>query len=61
MLGIIVQSGEMDITDDVVIRNGEHYGAIAVSKLRDYDEVSITVTYTTVEGVVHTAVCILQS
>ena len=60
-LQVTVRSGTTDITNAVVLRNGIHYGAMDIQKLRAYENVSVAATYTTAEGVAHTAVCTIQN
>ena len=62
-LKFVVRSAATDITGKtgVVISSGEKYGAVSVAALRDYENVSVTLTYTTAEGEAHTAVCYVQS
>ena len=51
--------GKNDVTkkSDFTIDSGEHYGAIRVSELRNYENMTIELTYTMADGVAHTAVC----
>ena len=56
-LSFVVQSGKTDITDEVAIQSGKHYGAVSISKLHEYENVLITITYTTAEGEVYTVAC----
>ena len=62
-LKFVVRSAATAITGKtgVVISSGEKYGAVSVAALRDYENVSVTLTYTTAKGEVHTAVCYVQS
>ena len=58
-LELTIRSGESDITahDGLLITTGQRYGSICVSELRNYNNVSIEITYNTVNGKKHTAVC----
>ena len=58
-LEVVIRSGKDDITnhDGLLIADGLRYGAICVSKLRNYNNASIEITYKTANGKKHTAVC----
>ena len=58
-LKFTIKSGANDITakNGLVITSGEQYGAVNVQKLRDFEDVSIEITYTTAKGNTHTVVC----
>lgn len=51
-LSIKIMSGSTDITDqaDLINASGENYGSVNVKKLKTYENVTITVTYTPVSG-----------
>lgn len=49
-LSIKIMSGENDVTSDVINTSGASYGCVDINKLKNYDNVVITVTYTTVSG-----------
>ncbi len=54
-LTITVKSGENDVTEQVIIGDGAHKGALDTAKLIELSSVTITVTYTTVaDGTVNT-------
>ena len=54
-----ILSGQEDISDreGLILASGQHYGAVSVDGLKDFEDVSITVTYTTAEGTAHSVVC----
>ena len=58
-LKVTVRSGTTDITnrEGIMIGSGDHYGCVSVSALRSYQNVTLTLTYTTTDGTVHTAIC----
>ena len=61
-LQFTVRSANTDITDreGVVIAGDQKYGAVSTAVLRNYQNVSVVLTYTTTDGAVHTAVCYVQ-
>ncbi|MBQ6685288.1 MAG: hypothetical protein IJM99_04170, partial [Firmicutes bacterium] len=58
-LSYVIRSGERDITDreGLVESSGQLYGSINTDRLRDFNDVSIEVTYTTQEGKTYSAIC----
>jgi len=49
-LKITVKSGDQDITSEVLLTSGAHYYNLGIVALRRYENVTITVTYTPVNG-----------
>ena len=51
--------GKNDVTQRTgfVVHTGDRYGSVNVAELRKYENVSIELTYTTVDGIAHTALC----
>jgi len=58
-LKFVVRSGTADITSGL-ISIGEKFGSVNVATLRDYRNVSVLLTYTTLDGAAYTAICYVQ-
>ena len=58
-LSFVIRSAGADITnaEGLILSSGEQYGSVSVSKLREYEDVTIEIIYTTADGTVYTAVC----